>query len=102
MTNHNNEPAEGLQYFAWKNPEKSNESGQYIQDYQYYEYLKKAPSNGATLSAYHCTVEEYHRLGDRLKIPKKNLVYRELPFEERVPWWIDLKTGERFYEPKFK
>ena len=101
MCNHNNEPAEGLQYFAWKSPVKSGESNLFIQDYQFYEFIKKS-AGGGVLSSYFCTIEEYQRLGENLKVPRKQLVYRELPYEERIPWWVETSSGARYYEPKFK
>ena len=105
MTNHNNEPAENMQYFAWLHPIRSSESGAYIQDYQFYYYSKKSANNpNLVLESYLVTVDEYNRLGPlgKLKYPMKNLTYKETPAEERHPFWIDVKSGFRFSEPQFK
>jgi hypothetical protein len=42
VTNNRGEPAPGFMYFTWASPQKCDECGDYISDYEYYYFEKRS------------------------------------------------------------
>lgn len=63
VTNHKNEPAQGMQYYTWKEPQQCSECGGVIQEYTYYYYEKRAVNQiNSLISTYYCCIRDYEKL----------------------------------------
>ena len=105
VKNHNNEPAEGMNYYTWKIPQQCSECGGIIQEYTYYYYEKRAVNKmNSLISQYYCCLKDYEKLAptESLQVPRNKLQLKELQGSERQPFWLNTITNQKFSEPQFK
>lgn len=103
--NHRHEPAAGLAYCTWANPQACSEGGQIIQEYTYFYYAKPAAGNlKHLLETYYCCLKCWERLKptEGLRYPSNKIEQKQLPQRERVPFWLDIETGKKYDRPQYK